>query len=100
VRILHLFLFLSSLLVGGAKNGPLISQPHSYPAKIREHHHRTLTYLPTEIALALEDSPELIAEAVKAFYEREPDTLKVCSFFTPLFNLLLLIPSSNRLATP
>lgn len=39
--------------------------------------HRTLTYLPTEIALALEMDPALAAEAVAAFYEREPGTLKV-----------------------
>ncbi|GAA5978983.1 hypothetical protein JCM10908_002758 [Rhodotorula pacifica] len=47
-----------------------------YPAKIREHHHHTLAYLPTDIALALSDSPSLIAEAVGAFYEREPGMLK------------------------
>ncbi|GAA5959919.1 hypothetical protein JCM8115_004905 [Rhodotorula mucilaginosa] len=47
-----------------------------YPAKIREHHHSTLAYLPTGVALALSDSPSLIAEAVGAFYEREPGMLK------------------------
>ncbi|GAA5828236.1 hypothetical protein JCM3770_005413, partial [Rhodotorula araucariae] len=47
-----------------------------YPAKMDEHHHRTLTYLPTDVALALADSPSLIAEAVGAFYEREPATLR------------------------
>ncbi|BGP37130.1 hypothetical protein JCM10449v2_001034 [Rhodotorula kratochvilovae] len=47
-----------------------------YPAKMAEHHHRTLAYLPTDIALALADSPSLIAEAVGAFYEREPATLR------------------------
>ncbi|BGP13187.1 hypothetical protein JCM10213_000233 [Rhodosporidiobolus nylandii] len=51
----------------------------SYPDKIREHHHRTLAYLPTEIALALQESPELVAEAVKAFYGREPGTLRACN---------------------
>ncbi|GAA5949376.1 hypothetical protein JCM21900_005628 [Sporobolomyces salmonicolor] len=50
-----------------------------YPGKIKEHHHRTLAYLPTDVALALSDSPGLIAEAVGAFYEREPGTLKACN---------------------
>ncbi|GAA5900978.1 hypothetical protein JCM5296_004944 [Sporobolomyces johnsonii] len=53
-----------------------------YPGKIKEHHHRTLAYLPTDIALALSDSPGLIAEAVGAFYEREPGTLKACNTMT------------------
>ncbi|GAA6015651.1 hypothetical protein JCM10207_008160 [Rhodosporidiobolus poonsookiae] len=53
-----------------------------YPAKMDEHHHRTLAYLPTDIALALEDSPELVTEAVKAFYEREPGTLRACNTMT------------------
>ena len=56
---------------------PISLRPHSYPAKIREHHHSTLAYLPTGVALALSDSPSLIAEAVGAFYEREPGMLKV-----------------------
>ncbi|BGP29278.1 hypothetical protein JCM10296v2_001016 [Rhodotorula toruloides] len=47
-----------------------------YPGKIKEHHHRTLTYLPTDIALALAASPSLVAEAIAAFYEREPGTLR------------------------
>ena len=50
---------------------------HSYPAEIKEHHHRTLAYLPTDIALAFADDPSLIAEAVGAFYQREPATLRV-----------------------
>ncbi|GAA5860390.1 hypothetical protein JCM3774_000403 [Rhodotorula dairenensis] len=54
----------------------------SYPSKIREHHHRTLAYLPTDIALALSDSPSLIAEAVGAFYEREPGMLKAVNTMT------------------
>lgn len=48
-----------------------------YPAKIKEHHHTTLAYLPTDIALALSQDPTLVIEAAKAFYEREPATLKV-----------------------
>ncbi|SCV72719.1 BQ2448_4256 [Microbotryum intermedium] len=61
---------------------PLPSLPfrsHSYPAKIQQHLHKSLAYLPLEIVLALDDSPALIAEAVAAFYEREPDTLKPCN---------------------
>lgn len=42
-----------------------------------EHTHTTLAYLPSEIALALVSDPALAAEAVAAFYEREPRTLKV-----------------------
>ncbi|ORY54998.1 SGT1 protein-domain-containing protein [Leucosporidium creatinivorum] len=53
-----------------------------YPAKIQEHHHTTLAYLPTEIALALSQDPTLVVEAAKAFYEREPATLKFCSTMT------------------
>ncbi|KAM0788022.1 hypothetical protein ACM66B_006221 [Microbotryomycetes sp. NB124-2] len=49
-----------------------------YPQAAREHHHRTLAYLPAEVALALADNENLIAEAVGAFYERGPDTLKHC----------------------
>jgi hypothetical protein len=48
-----------------------------YPGRIEEHHHKTLAYLPTDIALALSDSPGLVAEAIAAFYEREPQTLRV-----------------------
>lgn len=59
----------------------------SYPAKIQEHLHRTLTYLPTDIVLALSDSPALISEAIAAFYEREPASLRVSLFSSllPLF---------------
>ncbi|GAA6008559.1 hypothetical protein JCM11491_003348 [Sporobolomyces phaffii] len=53
-----------------------------YPKKAEEHHHNTLTYLPTELALALEDSPHLINEAVGAFYERDPAMLKACNTMT------------------
>ncbi|GAA5914204.1 hypothetical protein JCM6882_004750 [Rhodosporidiobolus microsporus] len=53
-----------------------------YPAKAEEHHHRTLAYLPTDVALALSDSPELVAEAIKAFYEREPESLRACNSMT------------------
>ena len=48
-----------------------------YPQKMEDHHHKTLTYLPVEIALALQHSPSLIAEAIAAFYEREPANLRV-----------------------
>lgn len=67
---------------------PISLRPHSYPAKIREHHHHTLAYLPTDVALALSDSPSLIAEAVGAFYEREPGMLKV------------RLPSRSRFCSP
>ncbi|SGY66455.1 BQ5605_C004g02676 [Microbotryum silenes-dioicae] len=50
-----------------------------YPDKVQQHLHKSLAYLPLDIVLALEDSPSLIAEAVAAFYEREPDTLKPCN---------------------
>lgn len=50
---------------------------YSYPGKISDHHHKTLTYLPVEIALALQDNPGLIAEAIAAFYERDPTGLRV-----------------------
>lgn len=53
---------------------------HRYPAKMAEHTHTTLAYLPTEIALALAAEPALAAEAVAAFYEREPRTLKVRAY--------------------
>lgn len=62
----------------GIREPTISSSSHSYPAKIREHHHNSLAYLPTDVALALSDSPSLIAEAVGAFYEREPGMLKVC----------------------
>lgn len=54
-----------------------------YPKRMEDHHHKTLAYLPTEIALALEDSPGLVAEAICAFYEREPSTLRVRSYSFP-----------------
>ncbi|KAK4052046.1 hypothetical protein OIV83_002340 [Microbotryomycetes sp. JL201] len=49
-----------------------------YPKAARQHHHTTLAYLPRDVALALADDESLIAEAVGAFYERGPDTLKHC----------------------
>lgn len=62
--------------------------------------HSTLAYLPTDIALALESDPALAAEAVKAFYEREPATLKVSLPAHPhrLVDILrlTLIPASTR----
>ena len=48
-----------------------------YPKRMDDHHHKTLSYLPVEIALALQQSPSLIAEAIAAFYEREPVSLRV-----------------------
>ncbi|GAA5832891.1 hypothetical protein JCM3766R1_007079 [Sporobolomyces carnicolor] len=62
-----------------------------YPKKAEEHHHQTLTYLPSELALALEDSPHLITEAVGAFYERDPSMLKAC-------NTMSRFPPSSPLA--
>ncbi|GAA6029922.1 hypothetical protein JCM8097_009170 [Rhodosporidiobolus ruineniae] len=53
-----------------------------YPEKMQEHHHTTVAYLPVDIALALSEQPDLVAEAVKAFYEREPDTLRACNSMT------------------
>ncbi|GAA5924061.1 uncharacterized protein JCM15063_005536 [Sporobolomyces koalae] len=53
-----------------------------YPRQADEHHHNTLTYLPTDLALALEDSPQLITEAVGAFYERDPAMLRACNTMT------------------
>ncbi|KAL8276826.1 hypothetical protein RQP46_010757 [Phenoliferia psychrophenolica] len=52
---------------------------NGYPAKIDEHHHKTIAYLPREVALALSDSPGLAAEAIGAFYERDPDGLRACN---------------------
>lgn len=56
---------------------------YSYPGKIREHLHRSLVYLPQDVALALENSPELVSEAVAAFYERDPTGLKVATSDVP-----------------
>lgn len=50
-----------------------------YPGKIEEHHHKTISYLPRDVALALSDSPGLVAEAIGAFYARDPDGLRVRS---------------------
>ncbi|KAI5479487.1 SGT1 family protein [Pseudohyphozyma bogoriensis] len=47
-----------------------------YPEQAASHHHRTLAYLPTEIALALEKDPGLVSEAVRAFYERDPEGMR------------------------
>ncbi|GAA5894726.1 uncharacterized protein JCM6883_002191 [Sporobolomyces salmoneus] len=68
---------------------------NGYPKKAEEHHHKTLTYLPTELALALEDSPHLITEAVAAFYERDPGMLKACNTMTRFPPSSPLSPSSS-----
>ncbi|GAA5854531.1 hypothetical protein JCM9279_000833 [Rhodotorula babjevae] len=70
-----------------------------YPAKIKEHHHRTLAYLPTDIALALAEDPSLIAEAVGAFYQREPATLRVVNTMSR-FPPAPPLPSSSTSSPP
>ncbi|GAA5932072.1 hypothetical protein JCM3775_004233 [Rhodotorula graminis] len=70
-----------------------------YPAKIKEHHHRTLAYLPTDIALALADDPTLIAEAVGAFYQREPATLRAVNTMSR-FPPAPPLPSSSSTSSP
>lgn len=64
---------------GRSFGSALTSFARSYPAKVDEHHHKTIAYLPREVALALSDSPGLAAEAIGAFYERDPDGLRVRS---------------------
>jgi hypothetical protein len=52
---------------------------HSYPESMTTSHaHRTLAYLPTDVAAALRARPQLVAAAVRCFYERDPVQLKAC----------------------
>ncbi|KAK4703798.1 hypothetical protein P7C70_g2422, partial [Phenoliferia sp. Uapishka_3] len=53
-----------------------------YPGKAEEHHHKTIAYVPRDVALALADTPALAAEAIGAFYERDPDGLRACNKMT------------------
>lgn len=52
----------------------------SYPPEMQQNDHHTLVYLPRDIALALASEPSLVAEAIGAFYEREPEGLRVSSW--------------------
>ncbi|KAG6817605.1 hypothetical protein H0H87_006233 [Tephrocybe sp. NHM501043] len=47
-----------------------------YPAAAQSHVHKTMAYVPTDIALTLVKSPTLIQKAVEAFYTRDAIQLR------------------------
>jgi hypothetical protein len=58
------------------------------------HHHVAFCYVPLVIAQVLHQRPELVADAVKAFYYRDPDSLRACSRmekFTPKDNVFVRV---------
>jgi hypothetical protein len=54
---------------------------------INNHLHKTITYLPNHIALALSIDHTLISHAIQAFYLRDPQSLLVSTTFIPSFLL-------------
>jgi len=48
-----------------------------YPGIIKKHMHKAYAVLPRRLAMLLNAEPQLIAPAVEAFYERDPNGLKV-----------------------
>lgn len=49
-----------------------------YPSKINEDFHYAHCYIPEEIVYILKTRPNTISAAVQAFYERDPNDVKVC----------------------
>jgi SGT1 protein len=52
-----------------------------YPNSALQHTHRTLAYIPRDIALALSQDPALIQRAVETFYTRDAIQLRVRPLF-------------------
>ncbi|XP_022251288.1 protein ecdysoneless homolog [Limulus polyphemus] len=48
-----------------------------YPAKIQEFQHRAHCYVPAGVATILKHEPQLVSDAVHAFYHRDPLDLKI-----------------------
>lgn len=70
------------------------------PLPSSTHAHRTIAYLPSEIATALRAQPQLVAAAVRTFYERDPIQLKACramSRFPPTSSARTLIRMTRPL---
>lgn len=49
-----------------------LARAYEYPSIASSHHHRTLVYLPRQVAQALEAEPQLIASCVAAIQSRDP----------------------------
>ncbi|KAL4240442.1 hypothetical protein ACF0H5_001234 [Mactra antiquata] len=52
-----------------------------FPGMMSEHIHYSHCYIPASIAAILDEKPQLIAPAVRAFYYRDPIDLKCCRTF-------------------
>ncbi|XP_053382124.1 protein ecdysoneless homolog [Mercenaria mercenaria] len=53
----------------------------NFPDLMSEHTHYAHCYIPASIAAVLDEKPQLIAPAVRAFYYRDPIDLKCCRTF-------------------
>ncbi|KAM0755174.1 SGT1-domain-containing protein [Meredithblackwellia eburnea MCA 4105] len=76
---------------------------NGYPNKTdSDHLHKTLAYLPEEIVLALLEDPALVSEAVKAFYERDPEGIRACNKMQrfPPAHIVAPPPTSATASTP
>ncbi|ETS63601.1 hypothetical protein PaG_01900 [Moesziomyces aphidis] len=49
-----------------------LARAYEYPSTASSHHHRTLAFLPRQVAQALEAEPQLIASCVAAIQSRDP----------------------------
>lgn len=54
---------------------------------MKEHIHHTHCYIPASIAAILDEKPQLVAPAVRAFYYRDPVDLKVFAV-TPRYYII------------
>ncbi|KAH3863052.1 protein ecdysoneless homolog [Dreissena polymorpha] len=55
---------------------------NKFPGLVKEHKHYTHCYIPAVMAAILDEKPDLLAPAVRAFYYRDPIDLKCCRTFT------------------
>lgn len=55
--------------------------PFRYPEKIKSGLHQAHCFIPAGIATVLAQRPQLVAQAVSAFYLRDPVDLQACRSF-------------------
>ncbi|XP_052820717.1 protein ecdysoneless homolog [Mya arenaria] len=55
---------------------------NKFPDLLQDHTHYTHCFIPAQMAAILDERPDLLAPAVRAFYYRDPMDLKCCRTFT------------------
>ncbi|XP_028323841.1 protein ecdysoneless homolog [Gouania willdenowi] len=65
----------------GKMNAAVRKRLHGYPEKIKAGLHRAHCFVPAGVAAVLSRRPKLVAQAVSAFYLRDPIDLQACRVF-------------------